>query len=236
MMVQLDDRPFDTISLASSTGNPVMSKVIWSVVDLPNTEHKVELLPGQYDGELGFVSVDAFIVTVDDPQPTGSNSTAGNSPPRGSNSSKSNKSKSIGAGVGAGLGALLLLLAVFAFLYFRKKRKAQDGAKPSHPGSPVTQAFITPSATGTTQPFISPAPTGTTFPATPYDPNASFNQPTYDPNAGYNQPAFNMQDPNMAYYGQPPRQSVVYNGMPPQPTSPNSMTTTATNPNAPIYV
>jgi len=226
MMIKLDDRPFDTVSLTSPSGSPIMSKVVWSVVDLPNTQHRVELLPGQYDGDIGFVSVDAFIVTEADP------------PPRGSNSSKAKKSKNIGIGVGAGLGALLLVLGLLAFFYFRKKRRTPAGANP-HPfittsATGTTQPFISPAQTGTTQPFISPAATGTSS-ATPYDPNAGYNQPAYDPNAGYNQPAFNMPDPNMAYYSQPPRQSVVYNGMPPQPTTPNSMTTT-TNPNTPIYV
>jgi len=235
MMIQLDDRPFDTISLTSTSGVAVMSKVIWGVEGLPNTQHKVELLPGQFNGAIGFVSVDAFIVTEDDtPQPSATQDNQGSN--QGSNRPKSSskKSKSIGIGVGVSIGSLLILGCLVAFFLFRKKRKnATGGVKPSLTDSPVAQTFITPTTTGTTQPFISPAPTGT--PYSPVPTGTPYSATPYDPNAGYNQPAFNMPDPAMAYYSQPPRQSVVYNGIPSQPTTPTTMTTT-TNPNAPIYV
>jgi hypothetical protein len=230
MMLKLDDRPLDTISLTSPSGLPVMSQVIWSVLNLTNTQHRVELLPGQFNGDVGFVSVDAFIVTEDDtPTSSSASPSATGAPSRSKSSSK--KSKSIGIGVGVGVGSLILFGLLAIFLFFRKKRRSQAGiVKPSLTDSPVAQTFMTPTTTGTTQPFISPAPTGTHYSATPYDPNA-----------GYNQPAFNMPDPAMAYYSQPPRQSVVYTGVPSQPTSPSPMMTTnpmttTTNPNTPIYV
>jgi hypothetical protein len=239
MMIKLDDRPFDTISLTSPSGIPVMSTVIWSVQNLTNTQHRVELLPGQFNGEIGFVSVDAFIVTEDDTPTTSSSGPSATDGPNRSNSSssKKSKSKSIGIGVGVGLGSLLILLGLLAFFFFRRKRRnPAGGVKPSLTDSPVAQTFITPTATGTTQPFISPAPTGTPYSAgTPYSTGTPYSATPYDPNAGYNQPAFNMPDPAMAYYSQPPPQGAVYTGIPSQPTTPNTMTTT-TNPNAPIYV
>jgi hypothetical protein len=232
MMLKLDDRPIDTISLTSPSGSPVMSQVIWSVVDLPNKQHTVEMLPGQFNGDIGFVSIDAFIVTEDDTPTSSSGAYPSATGPPNRSKSSSKKSKSIGIGVGVGIGSLVLFGLLAMFFFFRKKRRSQAGVvKPSLTDSPVAQTFMTPTTTGTTQPFISPAPTGTPYSATPYDPNA-----------GYNQPAFNMPDPAMAYYSQPPRQSVVYSGVPSQPTSPSPMTmtsspmTTATNPNAPIYV
>jgi len=220
MMIKLDDRPIDTISLTSPSGDSVMSKVIWSAENLTNTQHRVELLPGQFNGAIGFVSVDAFIVTEADP-------------PKNSKSSSSKKSKSIGIGVGVGIGSLLIIFGLFAFFFLRKKRRNQaGGVKPSLTDSPVAGTFMTPTTTGTTQPFLSPAPTGT-----PYSPAPTYSPAPYDPNAGFNQPAFNQPDPAMAYYSQQPplRQSVVYSGVPPQPSTPTPMTT-ATNPNAPIYV
>jgi len=249
MMVKLDDRPFDTIDLTSPTGAAVMSHVLWSVIDLPNTTHRVELLPGMYDGEIGFVSVDAFIVTeLDPPRPSATSGSSGSSG-SSSSSSKKGKSKSIGIGVGAGLGALVLLLGLLAFFYKKRKNQAgTNGVNPSTIGPPFKQTFFTPAAMGATQPFISPTPTGATQPynsptptgTTPYisptPTGTTYPSTPYDPNAGYNQPAFNMPDPAMAQYGQPQNPAMLYPAMhSQQPPTPTSMSTTV-NPNAPIYV
>lgn len=61
MYFQLDSRPFEPVSLMSPNGDSLSSRVVWSATDLENEPHQLQLLPGLYDGDYGYVSVDAFM-------------------------------------------------------------------------------------------------------------------------------------------------------------------------------
>ncbi|KAF8645882.1 hypothetical protein AX16_007540 [Volvariella volvacea WC 439] len=130
MWFQLDERPFEQVDITSPTGTALRSRVVWSAENLTNTEHTLLMYPGTYDGDTGYVSVDAFIYTASDEPVAGAQ-----------NSSSDSGSNKTAIGVGVGLAIVILgLIAVLAFFFIRgQKEKRQKANATAAYANPVSQ-------------------------------------------------------------------------------------------------
>ncbi|KAF8645876.1 hypothetical protein AX16_007534 [Volvariella volvacea WC 439] len=191
MYVSLDNAAFEEIDLTSTNGLAQRSEVLWRADNLENRKHTLEMVPGAYNGSMGFVTVDSFIVTLSDQPPIDDNVATSVS-----SSSSSNRPVAIGVGVGLGV-VVLMLIGVGVWMFLQKKK---ENAVPSSPAGQSTQPFLAPS------------------PGIDSSANMS-NMSQYAPYTDYRQSAVVMPDPAMALYSgaAPPSQVQSTTLVVPQP-------------------
>jgi len=158
LYLSLDSQPRISLNLTSPTGRAIDAAVLWSATDLRNQEHMLEIFPGEYNGEPGYVDVDGFIYTAEpesNPIPSPESSTAPTpfpgsslpilspetsyspipSPESMSNSSLTDTGMSaaaVGGVAAAGVGLIIMLVVLAVFLWSRiKEKKARQDVEGS---------------------------------------------------------------------------------------------------------